>query len=316
MRKTALNTVHDLARDDPRVVFLGSDLGAGTLDAFRDELPDRFFMEGIAEQNLIGVAAGLAMDGLRPYVNTIATFLTRRCFEQVAIDLCLQNLPVTLIGNGGGLVYAPLGPTHIATEDIAIMRALPNMTVIAPTDADEMRRAIGRSRDLDGPLYVRVAKGGDPIVSRDRDGFEFGEAILLDEPGEVLFVATGVMVHRCLVAAELLAKDGITAGVLNMHTLKPLDELALVKHAGSVDLLVTVEEHSMVGGLGAAVVETLVEQAPGALPAIHRAALPDAYPEHYGSQDALLDHYRLQPEQLAERVRQSLGRKASGRSAA
>ena len=132
MRRTALEQVHELARRDPRVLFIGSDLGVGTLDEFRQEFPDRFLMEGIAEQNIIGMAAGLAMEGFVPYVNTIATFLTRRCFEQVAVDLCLHRLPVRLIGNGGGLVYAALGPTHIATEDIALMRALPNMTVVVP----------------------------------------------------------------------------------------------------------------------------------------------------------------------------------------
>ena len=132
MRKTSLDTVYEMARNDPRVVFIGSDLGAGTLDQFKEEMPERFFMEGVTEQNIIGMAAGLAMEGYIPYVNTIATFITRRCFEQVAVDLCLHNLPVRLIGNGGGLVYAPLGPTHLAVEDMAIMRSLPNMTVVAP----------------------------------------------------------------------------------------------------------------------------------------------------------------------------------------
>ena len=134
MRKTSLDTVYEMARNDPRVVFIGSDLGAGTLDQFKEEMPERFFMEGVTEQNIIGMAAGLAMEGYIPYVNTIATFITRRCFEQVAVDLCLHNLPVRLIGNGGGLVYAPLGPTHLAVEDMAIMRSLPNMTVVAPVD--------------------------------------------------------------------------------------------------------------------------------------------------------------------------------------
>ena len=145
MRRTCLDSVHALAKRDERVVFVGSDLGVGTLDAFRDEFPDRFFMEGVAEQNLIGVAAGLAMEGYIPYVNTIATFLTRRCYEQVAVDLCMHRLPVRLFANGGGLVYAPLGPTHVALEDMGIMRALPNMTVVAPCDAEEMARFMNLS---------------------------------------------------------------------------------------------------------------------------------------------------------------------------
>ena len=127
MRKTSLNTIHELAKEDERVIFIGSDLGAGVLDEFKENIPERFFMEGIAEQHIIGMAAGLAMDGFIPYVNTIATFLTRRCFEQIAVDLCLHDLPVRLIANGGGYVYAPLGPTHQAIEDISIMRSLPLM---------------------------------------------------------------------------------------------------------------------------------------------------------------------------------------------
>ena len=130
MRKTCLDMVYELAQSDERVVFIGSDLGAGTLDSMRDTMPDRFFMEGVTEANIIGMAAGMALEGYIPYVNTIATFLTRRCYEQVALDLCLHNLPVRLIASGGGLVYAPLGPTHLAVEDLAIMRALPNMTAV------------------------------------------------------------------------------------------------------------------------------------------------------------------------------------------
>src|SRR5213592_787712 len=140
MRKTCLDMVYELARKDERIFFIGSDLGIGTLKQFKAEMPDRFLMEGVSEANVVGVAAGLALEGKIVYVNTIATFLTRRCFEQVALDLCLHNANVRLIGNGGGVVYAPLGPTHLAIDDLAIMRAVPNMTIVAPCDADEMGR--------------------------------------------------------------------------------------------------------------------------------------------------------------------------------
>ena len=157
MRKTSLNTIHELAKEDERVIFIGSDLGAGVLDEFKANIPERFFMEGIAEQHIIGMAAGLAMDGFIPYVNTIATFLTRRCFEQIAVDLCLHDLPVRLIANGGGYVYAPLGPTHQAIEDISIMRSLPNMIVIAPCDAVEMKKIINATLDYPHPIYIRLS---------------------------------------------------------------------------------------------------------------------------------------------------------------
>ncbi|TAN55498.1 MAG: transketolase, partial [Magnetospirillum sp.] len=191
MRNTSLNKVHELAKKDPRVVFIGSDLGHGTLKAMRAEMPDRFIMEGVAEQNIIGLAAGMALDGCIPYVNTIATFITRRCYEQVAVDLCVHNLPVRLIGNGGGVVYAPLGPTHLAIEDFAIMRALPNMAVVAVSDAEEMKRLMDVSLDWPGPLYIRLAKGGDPVISQPSDDFRIGKAILRRPPGRVLMVATG-----------------------------------------------------------------------------------------------------------------------------
>ena len=167
MRKACLNTVYELAKDNDKVVFIGSDLGAGTLNEFKQEMPERFFMEGISEQHVIGMSAGIAMEGFIPYVNTIATFLTRRCLEQVIVDLCLHKLSVRLIGNGGGLVYAPLGPTHVAIEDIALMRAIPNMTILVPTDADEMQRLVKQTIDWQGPVYIRVAKGYDPIISND-----------------------------------------------------------------------------------------------------------------------------------------------------
>jgi len=204
MRRTCLEMVYELAKQDPRIVFIGSDLGPGTLDKMKNEMPDRFFMEGVQEQHVIGMAAGMAMDGYIPFVNTIATFLTRRCFEQVAVDVCLHNLPVRLIANGGGLVYAPLGPTHLAIEDIGILRTLPNMTIVAPTDADEMRRFIPKTVDHAGPVYIRLAKGGDPIVSNDEDGFEIGKSIELRRGRDVALIATGVMVNRALAAAKIL----------------------------------------------------------------------------------------------------------------
>src|SRR5437016_761672 len=143
--------VHALAQKDPRVVFIGSDLSPGLLQKMQDEMPERYYMEGVCEQNVIGMAAGMAMDGYVPFVNTIATFITRRCYEQIAVDLCLHDLPVRLIANGGGVVYAPLGPTHLAVEDIAIMRALPNMTVTAAADGDEMRRFMEQTTEWPKP---------------------------------------------------------------------------------------------------------------------------------------------------------------------
>ena len=304
MRRTCLNMVHELAKQDDRVVFVGSDLGAGLLDEMKREMPDRWFMEGISEQNAVGMAAGMAMEGFIPYVNTIATFITRRCYEQVALDVCLHNLPVRLIGNGGGLVYAPLGPTHLAIEDIAIMRALPNMTVVCATDAEEMKRLMAETLDYPGPIYIRLGKGGDPIVSRAEDGFGIGKSILLREGGDVLIVATGVMVNRSLAAADLLAAQGIEASVLNMHTVKPLDHARLSELAAIARHVVTVEEHTVLGGLGSAVLESLSENICGQMPLVKRLGIPDMFTKDYGSQDSLLESFGLQPHAISETVAQ------------
>jgi len=298
MRKVSLDCVYELAKRDPRVVFIGSDLGAGTLRNFQKEMPDRFFMEGVSEQNIIGMAAGLAMEGYIPYVNTIATFLTRRCYEQLAVDLCLHNLPVRLIANGGGLVYAPLGPTHLAVEDMAIMRALPNMTVVAVSDAPEMARFMPQTLDWRGPVYIRLGKGGDPVISKEENGFAMGKAIMMREPGETLFIATGVMTERCLRAAEILAAKGHKAGVMHMHTVKPLDEEAVLAAAPRVQRVITVEEHTVIGGLGSAVTDLLTEKLGSDIPRIIRRGIPDRFMAKYGSQDDLLKLCGLDAESL------------------
>ena len=302
MRRTCLEQVYDLAKRDERVVFIGSDLGVGTLVQFRDEMPDRFFMEGVSEQNIIGMAAGLALEGYVPYVNTIATFLTRRCYEQIAVDLCLHNLPVRLIANGGGLVYAPLGPTHLAIEDIAIMRALPRMTVVAPSDADEMVRLMRQTLDLEGPCYIRLAKGGDPVVSSPEHGFEIGKAILLRKAGRCLFVSTGVATTQALLAADILGQQGVPCGVLHAHTVKPLDDATVLALAETAAAVVTVEEHTLVGGLGSAVADLFADRLPGRAPAILRLGIPDQFPDKYGSQDDLFRYYGLDGASVAERV--------------
>jgi len=303
MRRTCLDMVYELAQRDPRVVFVGSDLGPGVLDKMKKEMPDRFYMEGVSEQAVIGIAAGLAMEGFIPYVNTIATFLTRRCYEQVAVDLCLHNLPVRLIANGGGLVYAPLGPTHLAIEDIAIMRALPNMTVVAPADAEEMRRFMDKTLDWKRPIYIRLAKGGDPVVTRADDGFEIGRAQVLRPAGDVAIISTGVMTGRALEAAEALSGDSIDSGVLHVPTVKPLDEGAVLAAAKEASLVVTVEEHTLIGGLGSAVIELFADNLDNGGPRVLRLGIPDAFPAEYGSQDSMLETFGLQPPAIAESIR-------------
>ena len=311
MRATCVNMVYELAKRDQRALFIGSDLSPGLLDKMRQEMPERWYMEGITEANVIGMAAGFAMEGYIPYVNTIATFITRRCYEQVAVDLCLHDLPVRLIANGGGLVYAPLGPTHLAIEDIAIMRALPNMTVTAVSDAKEMVRLMNCTLDWPHPIYIRLAKGGDPVVSREENGFAIGKAIPMRRARSrrsVVLLSTGVMTTSCLGAAELLAKDGVDISVVHFHTIKPLDEEAVLEFAHDAPLVVTVEEGTVIGGFGSAVTDLLVEKLGAALPPLMRIGLPDAFPRKYGVQEELFEVYGLSAEQIAAAVGQSAKR--------
>lgn len=306
MRKTCLEMVHTLARRDERVMFIGSDLGPGVMDSMRREMPARCLMEGISEAAIIGVAAGLAMDGYIPYLNTIATFLTRRAFEQIALDVCLHRLPVRLIGNGGGLVYAPLGPTHIANDDFALMGALPHMTVAAPCDAAEMRRLMEASLDWPDPIYIRLAKGGDKIVSREDLPFTLGKAIplLMPEKADVLFITTGVMTQEAIEAAKQLDELGIAAKVLHCPTVKPLDQKAILEAASDVRVLVVAEEHLRIGGLGSAVLDILMStNRADMLPVFRHAALPDAFISNYGSQRQNMEQQGLTCNTLAEMAR-------------
>lgn len=298
MRKRALECVHELAKIDPRVVFVGSDLGPGVLEKMKSEFPKRFFMEGVSEQYIIGMAAGLAMEGFIPYVNTIATFLTRRCFEQVAVDLCLHDLQVRLIANGGGGVYAPLGPTHLAIEDIAIMRSLPNMAVVSPCDADEMGRLMMSTIDWPHPIYIRLGKGGDKIVSEEKNGFELGKAIKMRSGNDGIFVTTGVMTQLALETADLLKADGLDVGVVHVHTIKPFDSMGVINVIQNVKAVVTVEEHIINGGLGSALLESCSELRPDLLSRIGRIGIPDKFATEYGSQTSLWKHWGITSDTL------------------
>jgi transketolase len=311
VRKTCIDMVYELAKKDPRVVFIGSDLSPGLLQKMKDSMPERYYMEGVTEANVIGMSAGMAMDGYMPFVNTIATFITRRCYEQVALDLCLHHLPVRLIANGGGLVYAPLGPTHLAVEDIAIMRALPNMTVTAVADAEEMVRLMEATLAWPHPIYIRLGKGGDPVISSAENGFEIGKGIIMrrsEARDPVLLISCGVMTNRALLAADLLQQKGIAAEVIHIHTIKPLDERLIVERARRARGVFTIEEHTVIGGLGSAVIDALVEHLGARMPLIQKLGLADEFAKNYGSQDDLLELSGLQPHQIADRVEQMLQR--------
>ncbi|NDV22214.1 transketolase family protein [Desulfovibrio sp. JC022] len=305
MRKACLEQIYLLAKKDKRVVFVGSDLGAGTLEHFQEEMPERFFMEGIAEGHVVGMACGLAREGKVVYVNTIQSFLTRRCYEQLVLDACLHNLNVRFIGNGGGLVYAPLGPTHWATEDISILRVIPNMTVLAPADAKEMERLMPHTLEHQGPLFIRLAKGYDPIVTEETS-FEIGKAYQYREGNDVLILGCGVALGVIKEAGKLLAENGIESSILHLPTVKPLDSEAIIGKARKASCVITVEEHSVLGGLGGAVAEILVEAClPNPL-RMKRVGLADSFSENYGTQLQHMNQNGLTAENILIEARKLL----------
>ena len=303
MRNTWLKTLYKISHKNSKTVFIGSDLGANVMNDFKKSFPNRFFMEGISEQHIIGLAAGLSMNGFLPYVNTIATFLTRRCFEQNMIDLCLHNLPVKLIGNGGGLVYGPLGPTHQAIEDFAIMNTMPNMTIVAVCDAHEMKNLIEQSVKMKGPLYVRLSRGGEKIISKKKK-FKLGKLVVYKKPEKITLLSTGTMAQECLKAADILKKQNINCGVIHFHTIKPFDMIGLSKQIKHVKNIITVEEHISTGGLGSIVLENLNKLNKLNKIKVDKICLPNAFNKFYGTHDELKEHYNLNYNQIIKKIKE------------
>ncbi len=302
MRKSCLDTIYELAKIDPKVLFIGSDLGPGVLNDFKKNIPDRFLMEGVSEQSIIGMSAGLALEGFKPYVNTIATFITRRCFEQIVIDICLHNLSVKLIGNGGGLVYASLGPTHQSIEDISILRVIPNMTILAPCDAVEMNELVKQTLTYKGPIYIRVARGGEEIITNLDDNIRILKGILKKKPKDHLFITTGVMTQVALKACEFLKKNNIDCGVLHLSTIKPLDKEILSHWIPKVKKIITVEEGLLAGGFGSSILEFCSDNLPKEIYKISRIGLKDSFIEKYGTQELLFKDNNLTAEYLTSEM--------------
>ena len=249
MRQEALNHVLNLAQRDSRVVFVGSDLGAGTLAAMQEEFPTRFFMEGIAEQYMVGFSAGLAKEGFIPYLNTIGTFFTRRSFEQLSIDVGLHKLPVRILASGGGMVYAPLGPTHTAIEDLALMLSIPGMKVFCPADAEEMVAVLEYSLTDSSPIYIRFGKGGEKGVTKEVNQTVTLPKIFGNKSCEILICTTGIVLQHALDAKDLLGKYGIEVTIAHFPFLNDLGVDSLKPILDQNPKIFVAEEHVPVGGL-------------------------------------------------------------------
>jgi transketolase len=303
VRNAFADELTKLASEDERVVLLSGDIGNRLFDRFKELTPERFLNCGVAEQNMTGMAAGLAMCGLRPVTYTITPFVTTRCLEQIRVDVCYHELPVTIVGVGAGLSYASLGVTHHANEDIAFLRALPGMSVVCPGDAHEVRAALRAAVAHDGPVYIRIGKKNEPLVHEGVPGdFRIGRAITVREGSDVTLLATGTIVPTALEAGDLLATEGVSARVVSFHTVKPLDEELLADAFGSHKVVATVEEHSLIGGFGSAVAEWLADRprTPGAQ--LLRMGVGDWYLHEAGGQDHARERYGLTAENIARRV--------------
>jgi transketolase len=292
-----------LGRRYPDLVVLDGDLANSTkADRFAAEIPDRFFEMGIDEQNLIGVAAGLATVGFVPWISTFAAFLAKRALDQIRVVVAQPHLNVKLCGSYSGILTSKTGKTHQSVEDIAVFRAMPGVTTIVPADAVELRSAMAAMMETPGPVYLRLTRDASPIIFPADYQFEIGRAVLLREGADVGIVSTGVETVRALTAADLLATDGIAAAVLHVPTIKPLDDEAILTLAERTGAIVTAEDHSIIGGLGGAVAELLAEHRPTR---VKRVGWRDVYGES-GANDALLEKYGLTARHIATAARDLL----------
>lgn len=301
MRGAFFRSLLELAERDERIHLIVGDLGFGVVEPFAQKFPNRFLNVGVAEQNMTSIAAGMALSGKTVFTYSIANFPILRCLEQVRNDVCYHRANVKIVAVGGGYAYGSLGMTHHATEDLAIMRALPEMVVTAPGDPMEAAAATHAVAAYPGPCYLRLGRAGEPAVHHTDLDFQLGKAIQLREGEDITLISTGGLLQTAVQVAESLFAKGIQARVLSMHTLKPLDSEAILSAARETGAIVTLEEHSVIGGLGGAVAETLAESGERQVP-FKRFGLPSAFSSRVGSQEYLRAHYGLSPDSIVRAI--------------
>lgn len=301
MRNAFADEITSLAGENEKIVLLPADIGNRLFDKFKEKFPDRFYNCGVAEANTISMAAGMALSGLRPVAYTITPFITTRCFEQIRVDLCYNNVPVIFVGVGAGFGYAPLGATHHSCEDIAILRVLPNMTVICPGDAFEVRAALRAALSHNGPVYMRIGKKGEQTVHTQVPDFKIGKAIIITKGTDVCLLSTGNMLPACAQVAKLLDKNGISAQLVSFHTIKPLDKELLADVFNKFSIVATIEEHSLLGGFGGSVAEWLADN-PQQKAKLIRFGTQDEFLHKTGEQEYAREHFGLDSHSIAEKI--------------
>lgn len=305
MRSAFIRTLVELAEVDKRVFLLVGDLGYSVVELFRERFPGRFVNIGVAEQNLMGVAAGLALSGKIVFVYSLANFPTLRCLEQIRNDLCYHNANVKIVAIGGGVTYGTHGITHYATEDLAIMRAMPNMAVLAPGDPLETEMAVKAVKDHTGPCYLRIGKSGEPNVHKGLFDFQIGKGILVCDGVQAVLIVIGNMLYNALQAVDELKKEGIAVRLISMHTLKPIDKEIIVKASKETPVIITIEEHGSVGGLGSAVAEILCEEGNKNV-IFERIDLKESFWNTIGSQGYIRRISGLSVEAIIQRIKDAI----------
>lgn len=300
MRKAFLNTLVEEARNDSRIFLITPDIGFSLLEPFMTEFPDRFYNVGVAEQNAVSIAAGLALSGLIPFVYTINPFVCMRPYEQIRVDVAYMNTNVRIVGVGAGFSYGSAGATHHSIEDIAIMRCLPNMTVICPGDPWEVTKAVKASINYKGPMFIRLGKQGEPIINNPKAKFVIGKAITVRNGKDAYIITTSNTLEMSDQVCDLLTKYNINASLISMHTMKPFDNKLIKNLLKTGKPIFTIEEHSLIGGLGSAVSEIIAES--NYCPVFKRFGLEDKFSHYVGGHNFLREKYGLTKELIAQKI--------------
>lgn len=307
MRAGIITEIHRMMRRDKNVYFLTGDLGYSVLEAMRQEFPDRVINMGVAEQNMIGVAAGLALSGKKVYVYSIIPFVTMRCYEQIRNDICYNDCDVTILGVGQGFSYGILSATHFALEDIAILRPLPNISIFAPADETEAVLGLKALYKKKHPCYIRIGKKTEPVIYEKPYKLSIGRGHVIQEGSDIAIFATGPILDEVIRAAGLLKeKKGIQSTIVDIHTIKPFDKDIIAKYLKGKKMIFTVEEHFMIGGLGSAVAEVIASYSK--TPPLKMIGAGDVFVKHVGSQDYLRDKVGLSARKIVDSIAQALSK--------
>lgn len=306
MRTTFIKTLTEMARVDDKIMCIIGDTGFSVFEEFEKEFGDRFVNVGIAEQNFVSFGAGLAAMGMKPYAYNVVSFMTLRGMEQIMLDICYQENPVVLVGVGGGYAYATAGPTHHAVQDIAMMSVLPNMTVVCPGDPVEMRAVMMESKDFGKPLYIRIGRSVDPVVHTGDIEFQIGKAIKMRDGTQAVIFVTGVMLSEAVKTQEILEQRGLSVGLYSMPTVKPIDREMILDSARAGKAIFTIEEHSMIGGLGDAVAGVLLENMEKYPVKFKKFGVPDMFAPVTGTREYLDDLFGFSADKMADTIEEIL----------